>query len=542
VARRTLAPTLRRKIAGALGMETKGLSGRVRSFFRQYTVVGQPYNQEWNTDRAVREGFEVNPWIYRAVHVIASASIARTIVLRQGDPVKGEPVPMEADPTRLVHLFNVQANPWERAKVFRYRLIAQWLLSSRGVYVEVVRTRAGRIGLLNLLDPDMVEIVPVRERLEDGREKVDPLGAFRVTVNDASGPYNELPRFNPKAAFEDQPKSVLWLRSPHPTLMFRGMSPVQAAGLSADLDKAARLYNRRFMEQDGRPGGILAVKGNVRDDTLQILEARFNGGPESAGRTSVIQADAMDWQDTSNHPRDTQWGDTMDRMRKEISIVFGTPESVLGDASGRTFDNADAEKANWQEDTLVPLWAILDDQLDILTGAYDDSLYFRHDISDLWLLRRHEREDIARAAEDFAEGRRTLDEWREVAGLKPLNQPFSRVYYLPGGTVPAGDPADVVEVVKLQQLGMGVAADPGAEAQAGAEEGGQLGARMADNINNSRSLRLAASGGRAVSGALDGKAIRQVIDASLITSGTLEPEGKQSGARDRGGVVAAGWR
>lgn len=538
MARRTLAPTLRRKIAGALGVETKGLSGRVRSFFRQYVVVGQPYSQDWNTDRAVREGFEVNPWIYRAVHVIASASIARPIVLRQGDPIKGDPVPMEADPTRLVHLFNVQANPWERAKTFRYRLIAQWLLSSRGVFVEVVRTRAGRIGLLNLLDPDMVEIVPVRERLEDGREKVDPLGAFRVTVNDASGPYNELPRFNPKASYSEQPKSVLWLRSPHPTLMFRGMSPTQAAGLSADLDKAARLYNRRFMEQDGRPGGILAVKGQVRDDTLQILEARFNGGPESAGRTSAIQADAMEWVDTSNHPRDTQWSDTMDRMRKEISIVFGTPESVLGDASGRTFDNADAEKANWQEDTLVPLWAMLDDQLDILTGAYDDSLYFRHDISDLWLLKRHERTDIDRAAEDFAEGRRTLDEWREVAGLKPFNQPWSRVVFLPGGTVPAGDPEDVAEVVKLQQLGMGMPADSSEEARQGAEQGSQLGARMAENINNSRQLRLAASGGRAVSGALDGKAIRAAIEAAAEP----ELEGKQGGARDGGGLVATGWR
>lgn len=535
MARRTLAPTLRRKIAGALGMETKGLSGRVRSFFRQYVVVGQPYNQDWNTDRAVREGFEVNPWIYRAVHVIASASIARQIVLRQGDPIKGETVPMEADPTRLLHLFNVQTNPWERAKVFRYRMIAQWLLSSRGVFIEVIRTRAGRIGMLNLLDPDMVEIVPVRERLPDGREKVDPLGAFRVTVNDASGPYNELPRFNPKAGYGDQPKAVLWLRSPHPTLMFRGMSPTQAAGLSADLDKAARLYNRRFMQQDGRPGGILLVKGNVRDDTLQILESRFNGGPESAGRTSAIQGDAMEWVDTSNHPRDTQWSDTMDRMRKEISIVFGTPESVLGDASGRTFDNADAEKANWQEDTLVPLWMMLDDQLDPLTGAYDDTLFFRHDTSDLWLLKRHERTDVDRAAADFAEGRCTLDEWRKVAGLPLFNQPWSRVVFLPGGSVPAGDPTDVAEVVKLQMLGSGMAADPSEEARKGAEEGSQLGARMAENINNSRQLRLAASGGRAVSGALDGKAAPLELPAS-------ELEGKQGGARDRAGVGAAGWR
>jgi HK97 family phage portal protein len=553
VARRTLAPALRRKIAGMLGRETKGLSGRVRSFFRQYSVVGQPWQQDWNTDRAIRDGFEVNPWIYRAVHVIASATVARPIVLRQGDPETGDPLPVEADPTRLLHLLNVQANPWERAKLWRYRLVAQWLLSSRGVFVEVIRTRAGRIGMLNLLDPDMVEIIPVRERLEDGREKVDPLGCFRVTVNDDSGPWNDLPRFKPDASFGDQPKSVLWLRSPHPTLMFRGMSPMQAAGLSADLDKAARLYNKRFMDTDGRPGGILAVKGQVRDETLQVLEARFNGGPASAGRTSAIQADAMEWVDTSNHPRDTQWGDTMDRMRKEISIVFGTPESVLGDASGRTFDNADAERANWEETTLSDLWTMLDDQLDVLTGDYDDTLFLRHDKTGLWLLGRHKRVDEDRAAADFAEGRRTLDEWREVAGLPLINQPFSRVYYLPGGTIPAGAAEDVAEVVKLQTLGMAMPADPGEEARAGAEQGSQLGTRMAENINNSRSLRLAASGGRAVSGALDGKQVTGGRIAGLVDLEALdrELEGKKRGARqwepgrsagDRGGLVSAGWR
>jgi len=533
MASRTLAPVLRRLLSRAPARETKGYSGRVTSFFRQYVVPGQPYTTRWNTDRAVREGFEVNPWIYRAVHVTASKLISWEMVLRQGDPKKGKPLDPAADPTRLLHTLNIQANPWERAKVFRYRLIAQFLLSSKGVFIEIRRSRAGRIAMLTLLDPDMVEILPtVIGENPDGTKRVDPIGAFRVTVNDGSGPYNELPRFNPAASFEDQPGSVLWVRSPHPTMMFQGMTPMQAAGLSADMDKAARLYNKRFMDQDGRPGGLVLVKGFVNKDTLEIIEARVNGGPGSLGRMTAIEGDALEFVDTSGNPRDTQWSDTMDRMRKEVSIAFGTPESVLGDASGRTFDNADAEKANWLEDTVTKLADLLDDQLDVLTGSWDDALFLRHDYSGEWVLGRHKRDEIDRASTDLKEGRITLNDWREIAGLEPLDDPWARVRFLPTGVVIAGDPEDVAAVAELPMLGSPQAADPGAEAQRGAAIGSQAGARQAENVVSAQRLRLVQ---QSVRGGAAPRALEQ-RDVLAVNDGDLED--KEGGARVRSGDAA----
>lgn len=534
MARWTLAPRLREWITGRRSTESKGLGNRVRSFFRQYVVPGQPYSTDWNVDRAVREGYEVNPWVFRAVHVIASAALRRPIVLRQGDAEEGPPVAMDADPTRLLHVFNIQANPWERAKVFRYRLLAQWLLSSKGVFIEVVRTRAGRVGMLNLLDPDLTDPVPTVETLPDGREKIDPIGMFRTNVRDGSKPWNDLPRYNPKATFEEQSNSVLWVRSPHPTMMFRGMSPMQAAAMSADMDRAARWYNRRFMDNDGRPGGVLMVKGNVEGNTLEILEARFNGGPESAGRTTAVEGDHMEWVDTSGSPRDSQWSESMDRMRKEVSMTFGVPESVLGDASGRTFDNADAEFEIWWSTTMSDMLALLDDQLDILTGDYDDSLFFRHDLSGVWVLGRHKRSEVDRAAEDFKAGRITLNEFREIAGLEPIDEPFARVHYLPAGTVVAGSAEDVAAVAKLPMVGAPEAADPSEEARRGASIGSQAGVRKADNINSARSLRLVAQSGGRSPAALEQRSALAALEAG-------ELEGEQSGARP-GDVAAAFWQ
>lgn len=541
MASRTLAPRLRRLLAGPPARETKGLSGRVRTFFRQYVVPGQPYTVDWNTDRAVREGFEVNPWIFRAVHVTASKIVGKRVILRQDDPKNGTPLDPAADPTRLLHVLNVQANPWEVALVFRYRLIALFLLSSKGVFIEVVRSRAGRIATLVLLDPDMVEIMPTVMRGPDGRPlviggipQVDPIGAFRVTVHDGSGPYNDMPRFDPRASFEEQPKSVLWVRSPHPTMMFRGMTPMQAAALSVDMDRAARLYNKRFMDSNGRPEMVIAVSGAANEDTLEIIEARVNGGAGSGpGGAVAIQADAATILDTSGSPRDNQWSEGMDRYKKEASMAFGVPESVLGDASGRTFDNADAEKANWLADTVVPLTDMLDAQLDALTGGYSDALWLCTDWADEWVLGRHKREEIDRAADDFAKGRRTLNEYREVAGLEPIDQPWARVCFLPGGTVVAGDPEDVAAVAKLPAFGAGQPADPGTEAQRGATIGTRAGVREAENINAARSLRLVQAGGR-----VGAPAAIERRDATAAF-GSDELEGKQGGAR---AGTATTWR
>lgn len=538
MASRTLAPALRRFLFGKpAARENKGFSGRVSSFFRQYVVPGQPYTVNWNTDRAVREGFEVNPWIYRAVHVTASKLLSWEYVLREGHPIKGRPIEASADPTRLLHLLNTQSNPWERAKVFRYRLYCQWLLSTKGVFIEIRRSRAGRVAMLTLLDPDQVEIMPtVIGTNPDGTHQVDPIGAFRVTVHDGSAPYNDLPRFDPKGDFDSQPGAVLWVRSPHPTLMFRGMAPIQAAALSADMDKAARLYNKRFMDQDGRPGGIVLIKGHTNQDTLEIVEARVNGGPGSIGRMTAIEGDALEFVDTSGNPRDTQWSDTMDRMRKEVSIAFGTPESVLGDASGRTFDNADAEKANWLEDTVTKMADLLDDQLDILTGSWDDVLFLRHDYSQEWVLGRHKRDEIDRASADLKEGRITLNQWYVIAGREEIDEPWARVLFLPSGVVLAGAPEDIEAMAKLPMLGTPQAADPEVEARRGAGIGSQLGVRAADNINSATNVRMLNAAGRGGTGP---RALEQRDALAMLTAEGLE--GKESSARERGGD-AAGWR
>lgn len=428
------------------------LDSRIVSGPRGYVVPGQPYNVEWNVDRAIREGYSWNPYVFRCVEFIASNERERRIVLREEDPAKGpiiKPEALDRNQRELLRRLNRKTNGWEVAKIWRHRLIAQYLLSSRGLFIEVVRNRRGGIHSMYLLDPDRVVPVPGRRKKDPNDPNeigvVTPIESFRVTIAVANGAsyWDWRPPFDPDASPEDQPNGIVWVRSPHPTMFERGMSPMEAAGLSADLDRYARLYNRRFMTEDGRPGGILAVKGPLDDPVVQTLERRFQGGPDVSGaRTVAIEADDVSWIDTSGHPRDTQWGDTMDRTKREICVAFGLPESVVTDASGQTFDNADADYAKAWEHSLLPLFGMLDAQLDVLTpGGYDDDTFLSHDVSDVWVLGRHQRAREDRAVADFNSGIISIDEVREAKDLEPLDVPATRVLWIPTGRLAVGDNA-----------------------------------------------------------------------------------------------------
>lgn len=503
MAARRFLPALRRRLSPAL--ERKGLPERVRASSQAYLVPGIPYSQNWSVARAVREAYEPNPLVYRAIEVLCTNAINQPIVLRQGDPESGKVIDTARDSTRLLYVLNRRANPWETARVFRHRMVAQWLLSSKGEFIEVIRTRGGGIAMVNLLDPDLVDMIP---------DQTDPMHAFRIrTPNSATG-FDYLPRFDPNKSAQEQPASILWLRNPHPTVAWQGMSPVQAAGLPIDLDRYARLYNRRFLQNDGRPGGLLSIKGAVTPGTMELIQSQFTGGPESAGRTTVIQADSVSYADTSGSPRDTLWGDTMDRTRKEICTAFGVPESVLGDASGRTFSNADAEYAMFWEHRMLPLVRALDDQLDILTEVMGPDVFLRHDVSKVWVLGRYERERQDRIAADQQAGYLTIDDVREAKGHERLNVPATRVLWIPPGKLAIAQADRAHDAVEAAAAPMGGPVNAGSAgsgaAQAGVSGGTESGSGYSagdtDYLGGGKGgagntdLRLLTAGGRSGGG------------------------------------------
>lgn len=373
-----------------------------------YASLGR---RKWSVERAVAEGYERCLWTFKAVDAIASNQAALRFEVRDGEKPVDHP---------LADLLNRRANPLETGPQFRERLSSQILLSSRGAFVEVGLSNAGTPIRLDLLPPGRTRPVPATD---DTDKLID-----HYEITRANGDLVQLP-----------PDRVRWFRKPHPIDPWRGMTPLEAAGFSIELDFFARLYNISFLRNDGRPGGVIAVNGEMNPDEMDRIEERFSGGPGAAGELAVINGE-LTYVDLATRPRDMAYQVTSRTAKEEILTAFGVGESVIGNSAGRTWDNAEQERFNFWTVAMSPHLALL------VTGFdedSDDDLLGAFDTSKIDVLQRPERARRQEALEQFQAGLISPDEYREAAGLEPLNRPETRALYIPAGkTRVARDDAD----------------------------------------------------------------------------------------------------
>lgn len=414
-------------------------------------------------------------WIWRCIDAIATAYSRIPMVVRaEGDPDGAA----REDP--IARLLNRRPNTYETAVQFKYRLATQLLLSRRGAFVEVVRNGMGQVVELHLILSTNVEPIPDPIRYVSGYKVSNAAGGSVIL----------------------QPEQVLWIRNKASLVdPYAQETPMTAAKLSADTDYLARIFNRNFLANDGRPGMIVAVRGRISPQDTAKLQARYGGGPSRAGETTVIAADDISLADMAGSPRDAQWLEAVKGSKEEILLAFGTPESALGNASGRTFDNADAEKEVWYTETIAPFADGTANAFDVLTQqGYDDDAIVVMDWSSVDVMQRMQRVRDDKTLAEFNAGLITIDEYREATRKKPLKTPGSRVLLTQGNQVVlVGSDEDIETVGALPMIGQGggEAADPAAEAQAGAlqgvAEGMQAATRTTNNELAARALRLVKS-------------------------------------------------
>lgn len=384
----------------------------------------------WDMDAVIAEGYERSVWAFRCVELI-SGSQSRLPFKVALDYDTDEQRILDKHP--LYTVLNRRANPLETGRVFRKRLSAQILLSKKGAFVEVTKNRGGQISRLDLLNPDGVEIV-----LSNSGTYVDH---FLYTAPD--GTVREL-----------APQRVRWIREPHPTDQFCGVTPLEAAGISIELDMLSRLYNVQFIKNDSRPGGILAVDTTrLADQEVERIQRRFAPGAAMAGVLSVIASGAggARYIDTTTRPRDMAYGDASQNARVEILSAFGVGESLLGNAAGRTWDNAEQEEWNFWTGTMPP-------HIDLIASAFaddvDEDLTPFLDTSRVEALEIGKRRERQEARTEVNEGLRAVDEYRPLAGLRPLDTAQSRAVWINTnrGAIP-GRPEDRAELLGPEGAG-----------------------------------------------------------------------------------------
>lgn len=466
----------------------------------------------WDMQQAVTKGLERVAHVYRCVDAIAQTQARLPLVMRKMN-IKNGTSRQEGDVVDdqdIWNLLNFRANTYESAFQFRYRLSTVLLLSRRGAFIEMVPGSAGKPAELHLMSPGMVEPIPDAQTFVKGYsiQRSD----YKVDVVD--------------------PDNVMWIKiKPHPMDPYSQLTPLMAAGVSVETDFLARQFNRNFMANDGRPGMLVTIQGEINREDAEEIKARFNGGYAQAGKTSVIEADGLDVADLASSPRDMQWESMLALSKQDIQLAFGVPESVMGNASGRTFDNADAERENFYIDTMQTHCEPIAHGLDKLTGDTNDDTVIAYDFSGVDVLQRIAARKREEFRTEFGQGLITIDEYREASNREPFDVVGSRVLYTSAGLAIAKNPQDQAGIMEYQAVGGG----PGEGLQAAdAAEAGSLkgvrkgiaeGDRQRGNTQGATAIRQRALGmSKSLTGgggipALETKARRKVV-----TSLRTEPE------------------
>jgi len=403
-------------------------------------LVGKPYTDGWDIERAYREGVAKVTWVYRAIDAIASNQARLPIMFLQDNSPFGERVEREEENTSVTKILNQQSNDGENSFAFRYRLSAQLLMSTRGAFIEIVRGRGGDPVALHLLPPQNTAPIPHEKKF---------VSAFEVEL-----PNGKKQNLNPK--------NVIWIRRPHPLDPYLSMTPMESSGIAIETETLAKLYNRNFLLNDGRPGGLLVLRGQIDDDDKQELQARFRGSLSRAGGIGVIASDdGADFVDTGASPRDAAYESLRQITKEEILASFGVPESIIGNASGRTFANASEEGRVFWSETMDPHLELLSRGLDIL----DENFYVTFDTSSVPVLTIGKQERDRFYLTEHQQGLITANEYRDKTGKEKVDSYLADSMLANPNLAPIGN----TEEAMTKEEAMGGAQGPGGPMPPGAE-------------------------------------------------------------------------
>jgi len=393
------------------------------------SFVGKPYRDNWDIERAYKEGMQKVTWVNRCVDAIAGNQARLPVMLRKDNSPDGEIVTgREAKRSNILEILNTKANMGENSFIFRYRLSAQLLLGTRGVFIEKIRGRDGGVIALSLLPPQHTAPIPHPKTFVSGYEVAMPNGDKII-----------LP-----------PRDVVWVRRPHPLDPYLSLTPLESCGIAIEIENLAKIYNRNYLLNDGRPGGLLVVRGEMEEPDKEELRNRFRGNISRTGHTTVIASDdGVDYIDTSASPRDAAYVQMRQLTKEEILASFGVPESVIGNASGRTFSNAAEEiRVFWME-TMLPHLEPLARALDEL----DDENYIDFDLTEVPILMLYKQERERYLLQEFQTGLISNNEYRLGSGRKETDADLADSLLMNPNLIPIANTKKKMDVVPTAEMG-----------------------------------------------------------------------------------------
>jgi phage portal protein BeeE len=253
----------------------------------------------------------------------------------------------------------------------------------------------------------------------------------------------------PDAPLEAQvflPEEVWFEKLPNPFDFWRGMSPLQVAGMAARTDYAAGAFMKGVIENNGDIGVIVRSQQQMSDEQQAALLAALNNRKRRAGIADrpLLLSGVTEITKPELSSSDLQFLENRKFSRTEICAAFGVPEEIVTTTEHSKYDVMAGARLNFIENRVAPLCARLEAEENITTvpavlGLPPDTRHLSpvtpvgwFDLDSLPIMQEARRSRLASAKTGFELGvpfnelNRVLD-----LGFKPL--PWGDVGYVPAG-------------------------------------------------------------------------------------------------------------
>lgn len=352
---------------------------------------GASWSANHSKQSYVREGYQQNVVVYRAIREVVEAAKSIKVELYQGDSLVTDHPALD--------LLN-QPNPWQAYEAWLSEMMVNRMLFGE---TFCVGTPDGQFAEMWALNPMDMVVKPGSHGL--------PLAYCHKRGK--SETYFKVDQVTGES-------DVFYLKTYNPSDYWRGQSPLMAASLAADTHNAGSVWNYSLLKNGARPSGLVRFKGGYPSgEMVQRMREYFKTAMTGAGNSGEIPmlSDDADYVEMSKTPMDMDFLNTMKETAKYVSSAFGVPLPLI-DNDASTFNNLEQAKERLYTDTVIPL---LDEFFGEMTSwmlpRFGDGLKFKLDLDSIPALESIRQKMFDRAVLAFEKGVLTREESRVMMGF-----------------------------------------------------------------------------------------------------------------------------
>jgi HK97 family phage portal protein len=383
--------------------------------------VGQASYPDVNYANFASEGYSKNEIVHACIRELATSAASPRYYV-QAPSTDGGTVEVESG---LLHDLTSKPNPHDDWYSFTERLVT-FLMVAGNAYVIKERARNDQVSALYLLRPDRVSIV------------AGDYGAESYVYEVGGKEYGI------------EGRDMCHLALPNPAGDIYGLSPLQVAARTVNLDLNMTDFAKVYFANAGVPSGLLKVKRRMTSqEEASTIRARWRsqfGGTNNFHRVAILDDDA-EYQPMSSSPKDMELAGLHNLTESRICAVFGVPPILVGANVGlqrSTFSNYREARLAFHSETLEPMVSRI---LRYLNRNLFDEYSGNETLTVDWAAMRATLDDQAatttRLTALFAGGVITLNETREALGFDAVSDGALRRIPSSVFEVAEGQPAPV---------------------------------------------------------------------------------------------------